>query len=367
MVSFHPEIPYDLPELPPALDLEAPNFLKLIAKARTELGELKGFASALPNPMLLLSPAIIKESVASSNIENINTTVSHVLQQSLFPEYERNDYDKEVLRYRNAVELGFYELRRFPISYRLIEKVHKELMSGKESGFRKLQNKIVNSNTGEPIYTPPIASKIPELLSNLERFLNEDKDGIDPLLKCAISHYQFEAIHPFLDGNGRTGRILMVLYLIQTKILSLPILYISGYINNNRSKYYELLSDVSRNGNWEQFLEFMLNAFYLQARSTKNLLFKIIELYQTYKTEISADRPKLAKSGIVEAMFSSPVLSPVSLAERINVHYTTATRYLAELKDAKYLVDMNYGKYHLFINKVLLDLLQEDSFSDGSE
>ncbi|WP_165780438.1 Fic family protein [Leptospira haakeii] len=345
--------------LPPVLDFESKGFLKLIAKARTELGELKGFASALPNPMLLLSPAIIKESVASSNIENINTTVSNVLQQSLFPEYERDDYDKEVLRYRSAVELGFHELKRFPISNRLIERVHKELMFGKESGFRKLQNKIINSNTGEPIYTPPIASKIPDLISNLEKFLNEENDGIDPLLKCAISHYQFEAIHPFLDGNGRTGRILMVLYLIQAKMLSLPILYVSGYINSNRSRYYELLAGVSSQGNWEPFLEFMLNAFYLQAKSTKDLLFKIIELYQTYKKELSIDRPKLAKTGIVEAMFASPVLSPVSLGERIDVHYTTATRYLEELKDANYLVDMNYGKYHLFINKVLLDLLQE--------
>ncbi|WP_167882362.1 Fic family protein [Leptospira sarikeiensis] len=335
--------------------------MKLIAKARTELGELKGFATALPNPMLLLSPAIIKESVASSNIENINTTVSHVLQQSLFPEYERNDYDKEVLRYRSAVELGYYELRRFPISLRLIERIHTELMFGKEPGFRKLQNRIINSTSGKLIYTPPIASKIPKLISNLEKFLNNEEDDIDPLLKCAIAHYQFEAIHPFLDGNGRTGRILMVLYLIQAKILSLPILYVSGYINNNRSKYYELLAAVSSEQDWIPFLEFMLNAFYLQAKSTKNLLFKIIELYQNYKKEISVRFPKLAKTGIVEAMFASPVLSPVSLGERIEVHYTTATRYLTDLKEANYLVDMNYGKYHLFINKALLDLLQEEN------
>ncbi|MDF3821847.1 Fic family protein [Leptospira sp. 96542] len=155
------------------------------------------------------------------------------------------------------------------MSNRLIQIIHKELMLDKETGIRKVQNKIINSKSGKVIYTPPIASQIPSLLNNLEIFLNDKNDGIDTLIKCAISHYQFEAIHPFLDGNGRTGRILMVLYLVQEQILSLPILYISGYINKNRNDYYALLENISAKKDWFPFIEFMLNAFYLQARSTK--------------------------------------------------------------------------------------------------
>src|SRR6185295_13820981 len=208
-MSFKPTYPFDLPELPPEIDCNNATFTKWLIKARTELGELKGYSHALPNPMLLLSPAIIKESVASSEIENINTTVEKVLQQRLFPEAEQKTENKEVLRYKDAVQYGYESMNKVSLSNRLILGIHKELLRDRSHGYRSNQNRIENSVTGEVLYTPPPANEIPRLISNWEKYLHNTADETDPLIKCAISHYQFEAIHPFGDGNGRAGRILM--------------------------------------------------------------------------------------------------------------------------------------------------------------
>lgn len=356
--SFNATVSFVLPKLPPNLDYMDPDFFELVLKARTELGELKGYATALPNPMLLLSPAIIKESVASSNIENINTTVEKVLQANLFKDNERDETDKEVLRYRNAISAAFQEMRDLPISSRLIEIIHRQLMPGKGSGFRKTQNYIQNSGTGQILYTPPPAEKISEYIADLEKFIHAD-DAIEPLIKCAILHYQFEAIHPFLDGNGRTGRILMVLFLIQSKLLSLPILYISGYINRNKTDYYRNLLEVSKSGAWKDYILFILNGFYEQALETKLVFFRIMDLYYRYKKEIKLKHTKIYNTNLLETMFASPILSPGGLAEVLKVHYSTATRYLTELKNAGFLRDMYAGKYHLFINYELMKIISE--------
>ncbi|WP_061232519.1 Fic family protein [Leptospira noguchii] len=359
MAIFDPSLPFDLPLLPPDINFSDPNLLKLVARARTELGELKGFSSTVPNPMLLLSPAIIRESIASSKIENINTTIVDVFKQSLFPEYERNESDKEVLRYRNAVLKGYSLLKDLPISNRIIVLILRELLPGRNTEIRGVQNHIRNTLTNEIIYTPPPVNLIPSLISNLEIFLNDIDDDIDPLIKCAVSHYQFEAIHPFEDGNGRTGRILMVLYLVQAKILSLPILYISGYINKNRSQYYTLLSKVTKDQDWVPFIEFILNALYFQAKSTKETLVNIINLYQKYRFEIEAKANKAFKTGIVDAMFSSPFLTPTSCAAKIKTHYTTATRYLNELRGLGYLGYLELGKFHYYVNTSLIEILED--------
>ena len=358
MYRFNPKIPFDLPKLPPKIDLKDERIYSLLINARAELGELKGYAQSLPNPMLLLSPAIVKESVASSNIENINTTVENVFQQNLFPEIERREPDKEVLRYRNAILMGYDEMKNIPISSRLIELIHRELMREKSYGFRKDQNKIENSGNKETVYTPPSPNMLPDLLSNMEKFIH-DESPIDPLIKCAMTHYQFEAIHPFGDGNGRTGRIIMVLQLVHYGVLSLPILYISGYINKNKSEYYRLLNEVTSNGEWLNFIQFILSALHLQAKETKQVLFKIMNLYYNYKDSIKRNHKKIYQSDLVDTMFSSPVLTPVSLGERLNIHYTTATRYLNELKKNGYLKDLEIGRYHFYINNKLMEIINE--------
>lgn len=356
-MTFDPKVPFNLPPLPPRVNLRNERFVGFLLKTRTELGELNGFSYSLPNPMLLLSPAIIKESVASSNIENINTTVEKVLQMQLFPESEQRKPDKEVLRYREAVYWGYEQLKKLPISTRLVLGIKNKLIPAENNGYRKLQNAISNSATGKILYTPPPASEISRLMNNWEKFIHMD-DNIDTLVKCAIAHYQFEAIHPLTDGNGRTGRILMVLYLIENKLLSLPILYISGYINNNRSEYYRLLRRVSSHDEWNEFIIFLLKGFYSQAKDTKEVLLKLINLLQSSKDEIKQKHKKIYSSDLVEALFAYPIITPVNLGKRLDVNYRTASRYLNELVKGRILRDSRIGKYHLFINKPLLDLLR---------
>ncbi len=356
-MPFDPKQPFDLPLLPPSINFRHGIFFDVLLKTRTELGELNGYSSSLPNPMLLLSPAIIKESVASSNIENINTTVEQVLQMQLFPEAERRQPDKEVLRYREAVYWAYEQLDKLPISTRLILGIHKKLLPHAHSGYRKQQNAISNISTGEILYTPPLANEVQRLIGNLEKFIQAD-DKIDPLIKCAIAHYQFEAIHPFGDGNGRVGRILMVLCLVEQKLLTLPILYISGYINKNRSEYYRILREVSSDGKWNELILFILKGFHVQAKETKQVLFNLTDLFREAKEWIRAKHKKIYSADLVEALFAYPIITPVNLGIRLDVNYRTASRYLTELATSKFLKESYIGKYHLYINKRLLDLLK---------
>lgn len=357
-MSFSATYPFPLPELPPKINCNEKSLIGWLLKARTELGELKGSSIALPNPMLLLSPAIIKESVASSEIENINTTVEKVLEQQLFPESEQRTENKEVLHYKDAVVWGFEQMRKIPLSNRIILGTHKALLRERSYGYRKTQNKIVNSLTGEVLYTPPPANEIPRLISNWEKFIHNTNDGIDPLVKCAISHYQFEAIHPFGDGNGRAGRMIMVLYLVQEKFLHYPILYISGYINRNRTEYYKLLRGVTTKNNWADFIEYMLRGLYLQAKETKEQLLNVMNLFNTYREKMKKDCPNIYSADLVEIIFSFPIITPVRLGSLLNIHYTTATRYLKQLNERKYLEHKQVGKYQLYINKKLMNILR---------
>lgn len=344
--------------MPPEIDYKNPAFTDLLIRARTELAELKGYSFSMPNPMLLTSPTIIKESVASSSIENINTTIVDVLQNQLFPEAEQRGPDKEVLRYRNALLWGYENLEKFALSTRLILGIQRKLIPASQGNYRKQQNQIINSDTKEVLYTPPIASTIPRLMSNWERFVNERHPEIDPLIKCAIAHYQFEAIHPFEDGNGRAGRILMVLELVSEELLTLPILYISGYINSNRSRYYKLLRRVTRERNWNDYILFMLDAFYSQAKETKDTLFKIMKLFFEFKETIRKDHKKIYSAELVEMLFTYPIITPVRLASELGMHYTTTSRHLLELSKAGLLKETKHGKYHFFINDRLLRVLK---------
>lgn len=358
MAHFDPKIPFNLPLLPPAgVDFNSAKYLKRLIKARAELAELKGYCEGLPNPLLLLSPAVIKDALASSEIENIVTTMLEVLQNQVIEEDEQRQPDKEVLRYREAILFGFQEMKRgIPISTRLIQGIQKRLLVS-HGDYRKGQNKLHNPRTKEVIYTPPSAEKISGLITDLEKFINENEADIDPLIKNALVHYQFEAIHPFGDGNGRTGRILMVLHLIQENLLDYPILFISGYLNNNKPDYYANLLKVTTEGNWEDFVLFILDAFYYQAQETKDLMFKIKTLYFRYKDQIRQKLPKIYSGELLEKLFAYPIVTPVHLARELGVHYTTASRHLKALKREGFLKDVMVGKYHMFMNSELIDLL----------
>ena len=357
---FDPTRPFPTPPLPPeGVDLNSPELLKKVNKATKELAELNGYSMGLPNPLLLMAPFLIQESVASSNIENINTTVVEFIQGQLFPEDEQRAPDKEVARYREALLWGLKNLKTLSLSTRLIVGIQKRLLENPEDSYRRIQNKIENSGTKEVLYTPPIASDLNGLMSKWEEFVNSSKVDIDPIIKCALAHYQFESIHPFSDGNGRTGRILMVLQLVEYKLLNYPILFISGYLNKNRSEYYRLLREVTSSNDWLPFLNFMLDAFYHQALQTKNTLFKIMALHGELKKTIKENHKGIYSADLIDHLFVQPITSPVRLGEALDIHYTTASKYLHTLSKAGILKSKRMGKHHLFANTRLVRLLKE--------
>jgi len=358
-MSFDPTYPHPLISLPPQVSISNADFGDLLLKARVELAELKGASGQIPNPLLLIAPIVIRESVASSNIENINTTLADVLQWQLFPETEQRQPDKEVLRYREAMNWGFQNYRKYGLSSRLILGIQSRLMADGSGQYRREQNQIANTANRESLYTPPIASDIPRLLGDWENYVNNPEETIDPLIRASIAHYQFEAIHPFRDGNGRTGRILMVLQLIQSGLLKYPILYISGYINQNRSEYYRHLRNVTAEDQWHEFINYMLRGFYIKARETREDLANITKLFDEVKEQVRTGNKKIYSAELVEALFTFPVITPTKLASHLNKHYTTTSKYLAQLKEMGILKEAVVGKYHLFANYRLLKILSK--------
>jgi len=358
-MSFDPTYPHQLALLPPQVPVSNMDFGDLLLKARVELAELKGASGQIPNPLLLIAPIVIRESVASSNIENINTTLADVLQWQLFPESEQRQPDKEVLRYREAMNWGFLNFEKYALSSRLITGIQSRLIPDGNGQYRREQNQIANLASRESLYTPPIASDIPALIGNWENYVNAMDESLDPLIRAAITHYQFEAIHPFRDGNGRTGRILMVLQLIQSGLLQFPVLYVSGYINQNRSEYYRRLLAVTAEGKWHEFIEYMLTGFYEKAKETREDLTKITRLLGEVKEQVKVQNKKIYSADLVEALFTYPVITPTKLASQLNKHYTTTSKYLAQLTEMGILKEAVVGKYHLFANHKLLKILSK--------
>lgn len=338
--------------------LDSPVLLRAIAAARIELAELKGYSAAIPNPMLLLSPTLIRESVASSEIENIHTTVESVLQQALFPANERRNADKEVLRYSEAIRWGMTQLPTYPLVSRVIVGIQQLLLGTDAASYRATPNQIVNSATGQAIYTPPPAAQIPDLISNWEHYINTADATADPLLRCVVGHYQFEAIHPFGDGNGRTGRILMVLQLVQDGLLTMPILFISGYINRHRQDYYRLLLAVTMHGQWEAFILFMLRGFEEQARETKQTLLRVMEQLGAFRQLVRA-LPRRVPGELADHLFAFPVTTPMQAARELGMTYKTTSRYLGELAAAGLVENKQVSRFQFYLNRPLLELLND--------
>ena len=358
-MSFSATYPFDLPLLQTdAPFLDERHYIGILKQARVELAELKGYCQALPNPMLLLSPALLQESLASSEIENIQTTVEEVLRSQLMAESLRGEPEKEVLRYREAIVWGHGHLPELAMSSRLILGIADQLTAGRYGRFRTGPNALVNSRTGAIMYTPPPAGRIPELLGNWERFVNQTTDGIDPLIKAAVAHYQFEAIHPFGDGNGRTGRILLILQLIDAGVLELPVLYLSGYINENKPAYYSLLRGVSVTGAWEDFIRFILQGLERQAHKTKQVLLAVMDLFKKTKTLLRTQHRDLYSTELVEILFQSPILSASSLALKLEVHRGTSSRYLNQLAASGFLDSITVGRNIFYVYRPLLKILQ---------
>jgi len=345
--------------LPVNIDLETTGILKKLAEAHRYLAELKGGAATIPNEAILINTLSLQEAKDSSAVENIVTTHDELYKaQSGDP--SATPAAKEVERYALALQYGYREVRKSPIiTTRLILKLQ-EILEGNDAGFRKLPGtSLKNQATGEVVYTPPQDhAEIVELMSNLEKFINDaEMSSLDPLIKLALIHFQFESIHPFYDGNGRTGRIINVLYLLVNDLLRIPVLYLSRYIIQNKSDYYRLLQAVRDDGAWEEWVLFMLDAIAGTSQQTLQLITEIKALMLKTKHRLREEFPRMYSQDLLNNLFRHPYTKINFLQKDLQVSRVTATRYLDKLAEAGYLEKRRFGRSNYYINKPLVTLL----------
>ncbi len=356
---FHPDKAFDLPPLPPNLkekDLFNPKITQLVIKANRSISELKGACHALPNAYaLLLNIPVLQEATSSSAIEGIHTTVETLLEAQIKVKKDQDPASKEALRYREALNAGVKSFRKYrSLSTRTILTIHRRLLP--QGGlFKQQMNKIVSGK--KAIYTPPSPAHIAILMGNWETYIHS-LNGIDPLIKTAIAHYQFEAIHPFSDGNGRTGRILIVLQLLLYQLLEWPVLYISGYLIKHRKKYYSLLLNTSKSGKWIEFITFFLIAFDKQAKQTKKVIMDIIKARDRLKQKLKKEHQFIYSRDFLDHIFSYPITHAIFMADKLDITYQTASKYLSILEKNKILRKKKSGTYKLYYNPYLLDCLK---------
>ncbi len=350
---------FKLAKLPPAVDLETKKILKKTISANRKLAELKGIINTLPNAAILINTLYIQEAKESSAIENIITTHDEIYKQTLFTDLIQNPAVKEVENYVHALQVGFELVQQYGIlSLNIIRTIREKIVQN-NAGFRKqLGTKLINDQTGKVIYTPPQDYEtINELLKNLELYINAPDDDVDPLIRMAIIHYQFESIHPFYDGNGRTGRIINILYLIQNNLLDLPALYMSHYIIYNKADYYSLLQEVREKNNWEAWIYYMLDAVEQTAEQIIALIIEIKKILMDYKKRIRNILPKIYSQDLLNNLFKHPYTKIAFLEKDLGVSRKTATKYLDVLVEQGFLQKHKIGKSSFYINKPLLNLI----------
>ena len=359
--DFDPNKPFNqLPSLPPDFSFDDVEILKKVNRANIALSKLSGIAMAIPNRKLLIEPLSVREAVASSGIENINTTVEEVFQASLFDESRITKAQKETLHYRDALLSGYEMLNQKGfLNTNSFLKIHSILEPDKK-GIRRITGvKIINHATNTVLYTPPDGeSLIRDLLKNFEDYFNAPDDDVDSLIKVAVCHYQFESIHPFLDGNGRVGRILMVLQLILAKRLELPILFLSGYINQNRAEYYRLLRDVTIKGNWKAWVKYILTAIETQSLETTSTVIKIRDLMQNYREKIKSKLPKIYTADLVEFIFTYPFYNQKIMMESLSISRKTSALYFSLLEENGFVVSMKVGRDVVYYSPKFIKLLK---------
>ena len=347
-------------------DLETAEILKQLTIAHRYLGELKGKSQSMPNQSILINTLALQEAQDSSEIENIITTQDELLKHSLNPKYQ-SVATKEVAHYKEALHFLFEKLSENGLLTINIIVEAQKIIKGNDAGVRKQTGTALkNEQTGEIIYTPPPPNEINDLLNDLERFINNQPDNdLDPIIKMAIIHHQFESIHPFYDGNGRIGRIINIIYLLKEGLLDAPILYLSRYINHNKTKYYQLLQQVRETNNWQPWLLFMAKATAQTAKSTLDMTGKIKNLQQQYKNHIRTKHKKIYSQDLINNLFSHPYTKIKFLQQDLQVSRLTAARYLDQLVTSGLLVKQKLGKENYYINPPLLEILtQNESLKD---
>ena len=349
-----------LQNLPLIVDVETKAILKKAASARSALAELKGVITSIPNENILIETLSLREARESSAIENIISTIAEVYQSSLFSNQFASPAAKEVHQYAEALKTGFALVKKHGLlTNNFILQMH-QIIGQNNAGFRKQAGtKLLNDQTGVVVYTPPQDhGTIVSLMNNLEQFINDDSlMDADPLVKMAIIHHQFESIHPFYDGNGRTGRIINILYLVQKGLLHLPVLYLSRYIIRNKNDYYRLLQVVRETGEWEEWILYMLKGIEETATESIGLIGNIKSLMQQYKQAIRQQLPKLYSQDLLNNLFRYPYTKIEFLERDLGVSSRTATRYLEALIAEGLLEKQKLGRDNFYLNQQLFHLL----------
>jgi Fic family protein len=359
-MKFDPEKPYnDLPLLPPSIEVETKPVLKKAIQAGRAMAELKGLGATIPNQSILINSLILQEAKASSEIENIVTTNDALFVAFSASSSQIDQATKEVLRYREALWEGFGVLKKRPLLttnlfIQLVQTIRKN-----KAGIRKTPGtKIQNAATGKTVFTPPEGEQvIRQKLKNLEDYIHAE-DGVDPLVKLAVIHYQFEAIHPFTDGNGRTGRILNSLFLVQQGLLDLPVLYLSNYIIRHKRDYYRLLRTVTEKQEWESWVLYMLDAIQETADFTRKRIIDIRDLLEETAHLAKQKLPaRVYSRDLLELIFRQPYTKVQFLVEEGIAKRQTAAEYLKALEAIEILAAQKKGKEVLYVNTRLYTLL----------
>ena len=361
MTKWQAEVPHNnLPSLPPVQDVEDKFILKHCIRARVALGELKQAAELIPNQAMLINTLPVMEARASSEIENIVTTADKLFQSLQLPQDSIDPATKEALQYRNALLSGFQSLQRLPLCTQTAVQVC-SVIKGRDMDIRRIGGTALKTgHSGKIVYTPPEGEElIRQKLANWEKFIHES-DHIDPLIVMAIAHYQFEAIHPFADGNGRTGRVLNSLFLIEKGLLGLPILYLSRYIIQHKTDYYRLLLGVTEKQHWQDWIVYILKGVEETAGWTLAKIEGIKRLADETRIYIQKAAPTLYSRELSDLLFEQPYTRIGNLETAGIAKRQTASKYLKELVKIGVLREMTIGREKLFIHPKLMDLLYSD-------
>jgi len=355
---------HKIPQLPLDFDLETKAIMKKTAAARSALAEMKGAALSIPNESILISTLSLQEAKDSSAIENIITTHDELYQGDYLKRDFKSIASKEVHNYAEALRWGFETVRKMGIltNNHIIQM--QATLEENDAGFRKVPGtELKNEQTGEIVYTPPQThDEVVAFMNNLEQFMNNDTlSDWDPLVKMAIIHHQFESIHPFYDGNGRTGRIINILYLVKEGLLNLPILYMSRYINQNKGDYYRLLQKVRTENAWEEWVLYILDGVEQTSLQTIKIIEGIKKLMQSHKDRMRNELPKIYSQDLLNNLFRHPYTKIDFVMEETGVSRKTAAKYLDELDKIGIVSKQKIWKDNYYINTDLYNLLQNVS------
>jgi Fic family protein len=359
-MSFRPDRPYnDLPSLPPRQDIETKPVLKACIAARASLAELRVSGELIPNQAVLINSIPLLEAQASSEIENIVTTTDRLFRFAHEAANSPDPATKEALRYRTALHQGFRMLKDRPVTTLMAIEVCRTI-KGIELDIRSTPGTaLLNDATGKVVYTPPEGRELLQnKLSNWERYIHQEEE-IDPLIRLAVMHYQFEAIHPFTDGNGRTGRVLNLLYLVDKKLLDIPVLYLSRYIIGNKGAYYDRLLKVTTEGAWSEWILYMLQGIQETAYWTKMKIHAVRDLLNETSARMRKDLPKIYSRELAEVIFVNPYCRISDVVSAGIAKRQSASVYLRALAKTGILSEVKAGRENLYINPALLALLTE--------